>query len=301
MADINSKISKGLLGTKLGMTQVWDDNGRLVPVTVVAVGTNVVTQVRSAEADGYAAVQLAFGAIDPRKVNKPRTGHFEKAGVTPRRYLAELRTTDADSYELGQEVTAEVFEAGTVVDATGTSKGKGTAGVMKRHGFGGLGASHGTQRKHRSPGSIGGCATPARVTPRRHVVELRTEDAAEYELGQEITVEVFEAGQRIDVTGRSKGKGTAGVMKRHGFKGLGASHGTQRKHRSPGSIGGCATPGRVFKGLRMAGRHGNTRTTVQNLTVHAIDADKGLLLIKGAVPGPNGGLILVRSAAKGAN
>jgi large subunit ribosomal protein L3 len=209
---------KGVLGEKLGMTQVFDDEGRIVPVTVVQAGPCVVTRVRTPDADGYSAVQLGFGQIDPRKVNKPLTGHFDKAGVTPR----------------------------------------------------------------------------------RHVVELRTEDAAEYELGQEITVEVFEAGQRIDVTGRSKGKGTAGVMKRHGFKGLSASHGTQRKHRSPGSIGGCATPGRVFKGLRMAGRHGNTRTTVQNLTVHAIDADKGLLLIKGAVPGPNGGLILVRSAAKGA-
>jgi large subunit ribosomal protein L3 len=214
-----SKQRKGVLGEKLGMTQVFDDEGRMVPVTVVQAGPCVVTRVRTPEADGYSAVQLGYGQIDPRKVNKPLTGHFEKAGVTPR----------------------------------------------------------------------------------RHIVELRTDDAAEYELGQEITVEVFEAGQRVDVTGRSKGKGTAGVMKRHGFKGLGASHGTQRKHRSPGSIGGCATPGRVFKGLRMAGRHGNARTTVQNLTVHAIDAEKGLLLIKGAVPGPNGGLILVRSTAKGAN
>ncbi|GAB2812554.1 50S ribosomal protein L3 [Actinoallomurus bryophytorum] len=213
-----SKQRKGVLGEKLGMTQVFDDEGRIVPVTVVQAGPCVVTRVRTPDTDGYSAVQLGYGQIDPRKVNKPLTGHFDKAGVTPR----------------------------------------------------------------------------------RHVVELRTEDATEYELGQEITVEVFEAGQRIDVTGRSKGKGTAGVMKRHGFKGLSASHGTQRKHRSPGSIGGCATPGRVFKGLRMAGRYGNTRTTVQNLTVHAIDADKGLLLIKGAVPGPNGGLILVRSAAKGA-
>jgi large subunit ribosomal protein L3 len=213
-----SKQRKGVLGEKLGMTQIFDDEGRIVPVTVVQAGPCVVTRVRTPDSDGYSAVQLGYGQIDPRKVNKPLTGHFDKAGVTPR----------------------------------------------------------------------------------RHVVELRTEDAAEYELGQEITVEVFEAGQRIDVTGRSKGKGTAGVMKRHGFKGLGASHGTQRKHRSPGSIGGCATPGRVFKGLRMAGRYGNTRTTVQNLTVHSIDADKGLLLIKGAVPGPNGGLILVRSAAKGA-
>lgn len=207
---------KGVLGEKLGMTQVFDDEGRIVPVTVVQAGPCVVTGVRTPEADGYSAIQLGYGQIDPRKVNKPRTGHFDKAGVTPRRYL----------------------------------------------------------------------------------VELRTDNAAEYELGQEITVAIFEAGQKIDVTGTSKGKGTAGVMKRHGFKGLGASHGTQRKHRSPGSIGGCATPGRVFKGLRMAGRHGNTRTTVQNLTVHAVAADKGLLLIKGAVPGPNGGLVLVRNAVK---
>ncbi|MEV5569429.1 50S ribosomal protein L3 [Spirillospora sp. NPDC052269] len=208
---------KGVLGEKLGMTQVFDDEGRMVPVTVVQAGPCVVTQLKDQEKDGYTAVQIGFGQIDPRKVNKPRTGHFEKAGVTPRRYL----------------------------------------------------------------------------------VELRVDDAAEYELGQEITASVFEAGQKIDVTGTSKGKGTAGVMKRHGFKGLGASHGTQRKHRSPGSIGGCATPGRVFKGLRMAGRHGNARTTVQNLTVHAIDAEKGLLLIKGAVPGPNGGVVLVRDAVKG--
>ncbi|XVQ12025.1 50S ribosomal protein L3 [Spirillospora sp. CA-255316] len=209
---------KGVLGEKLGMTQVFDDEGRIVPVTVVQAGPCVVTQLRTQEKDGYAAVQIGYGQIDPRKVNKPRTGHFEKAGVTPRRYL----------------------------------------------------------------------------------VELRADDTTGYELGQEITVEVFEAGQKIDVTGTSKGKGTAGVMKRHGFKGLGASHGTQRKHRSPGSIGGCATPGRVFKGLRMAGRHGNARTTVQNLTVHAIDTEKNLLLIKGAVPGPNGGVVLVRDAVKGA-
>jgi large subunit ribosomal protein L3 len=213
-----SKQRKGVLGEKLGMTQVFDDEGRVVPVTVVQAGPCVVTRVRTPETDGYSAVQLGYGQIDPRKVNKPLTGHFDKAGVTPR----------------------------------------------------------------------------------RHLIELRTDDATEYELGQEITVEVFEAGQRIDVTGRSKGKGTAGVMKRHGFKGLGASHGTQRKHRSPGSIGGCATPGRVFKGLRMAGRHGNARITVQNLTVHAIDTEKNLLLIKGAVPGPNGGLVLVRTTAKGA-
>ncbi|MBW0088288.1 50S ribosomal protein L3 [Pseudonocardia sp. KRD-184] len=207
----------GILGTKLGMTQVFDENNRVVPVTVVQAGPNVVTQVRTAEKDGYVAVQLAYGAIDPRKVNKPRTGHFEKAGTTPRRHLVELRTSDAGEYSPGQEITAEVFEAGAVVDVVGTSKGKGTAGVMKRHGF----------------------------------------------------------------------------------HGLGASHGVQRKHRSPGSIGGCATPGRVFKGIKMAGRMGVARVTTQNLTVFRVDAERGLLLIKGAVPGPRGGLLLVKSPAKG--
>ena len=207
----------GILGTKLGMTQVFDENNRVVPVTVVQAGPNVVTQIRTPETDGYVAVQLAYGAIDPRKVNKPRTGHFAKAGATPRRHLVELRTSDAGEYAVGQEITAEVFESGAVVDVVGTSKGKGTAGVMKRHGF----------------------------------------------------------------------------------KGLGASHGTQRKHRSPGSIGGCATPGRVFKGLRMAGRMGMARVTTQNLTVHRVDTERGRLLIKGAVPGPKGGLLLVKTAAKG--
>ena len=207
----------GILGTKLGMTQVFDENNRVVPVTVVQAGPNVVTQIRTQENDGYIAVQLAYGAIDPRRVNKPRTGHFTKAGVTPRRHLVELRTADAGEYTVGQEITASVFDAGAIVDVVGTSKGKGTAGVMKRHGFGGLGASHGTQRKH----------------------------------------------------------------------------------RSPGSIGGCATPGRVFKGLRMAGRMGGVKTTTLSLTVHKVDTERGLLLIKGAIPGPKGGLVLVRSAVKG--
>src|SRR5690349_13509506 len=209
----------GILGTKLGMTQVFDENNRIIPVTVVQAGPNVVTQVRTKETDGYTAVQLAFGAVDPRKVNKPETGHFNKAGVTPRRYLAELRTTDAETYEIGQEITAEVFAAGAEVDVTGTSKGKGYAGVMKRHGF----------------------------------------------------------------------------------KGQGASHGAQAVHRRPGSIGGCATPGRVFKGVRMAGRMGQDKVTTQGLTVHAVRAEDGLLLIKGAVPGPKGGVLFVRSAAKGGN
>ena len=209
---------RGVLGSKLGMTQVWDENNRLVPVTVVKAGPCVVTQVRTDETDGYSAVQLAFGAVDPRKVNKPESGHFAKAGVTPRRHLVELRTADASTYTLGQEVTAEVFEPGQLVDVVGTTRGKGFAGVMKRHGF----------------------------------------------------------------------------------AGVGASHGAHRNHRKPGSIGGCATPGRVFKGMRMAGRLGNVRQTTPGLTVQAVDAENGLLLIKGAVPGPKGGLVLVRTAAKGA-
>jgi large subunit ribosomal protein L3 len=211
-----TKHTKGVLGTKLGMSQVFDDEGRMVPVTVVEAGPCVVTAVRTPDAHGYSAVQLGYGEIDPRRVTKPLAGHFAKASVTPRRYLVELRTDDATDFRLGQEVTAGTFSAGDLVD----------------------------------------------------------------------------------VTGRSKGKGTAGVMKRHGFRGLSSSHGTQRKHRSPGSIGGCATPGRVFKGLRMAGRMGAVRTTTQSLTVQAVDAERGLLLIRGAVPGPTGGLIFVRSAAR---
>ena len=232
---------KGILGTKLGMTQVFDEKNRVVPVTVVKAGPNVVTQIRTKDKDGYTAVQLAYGDVDPRKVNSPSArrelrksgkparkvrnwvvnsplaGHFEKAGVAPKRHLAELRTTDAENYEVGQEITADIFTAGSKVDVTGTSKGKGYAGVMKRHGF----------------------------------------------------------------------------------RGQGASHGNQAKHRAPGPIGGCATPGRVFKGMRMAGRMGHQRVTTLGLTVHDVKADEGLLLIKGAVPGPRGGLVFVRSSVKG--
>ncbi len=200
---------KGVLGEKLGMTQVWDENNRVIPVTVVKAGPCVVTQVRTPDTDGYSGVQIAYGAIDPRKVNKPASGHFAKAGVTPR----------------------------------------------------------------------------------RHLIELRTEDATEYTLGQEIGPDVLEAGQRVDVVGTTKGKGFAGVMKRHGFHGLRASHGVTRKHRSPGSIGGCSTPGRVFKGMKMAGRMGGDRQTTMNLVVQGVDTERGLILIKGAVPGPKGGLV----------
>ena len=207
---------KGVLGEKLGMTQVWDEQNRVVPVTVVKAGPCVVTQVRTPENDGYSAVQIAFGAIDARKVTKPQAGHFAKAGVTPR----------------------------------------------------------------------------------RHVAEIRTEDATEYTLGQELGPDTFEVGQMVDVVGTSKGKGFAGVMTRHGFHGLRASHGVQRKHRSPGSIGGCATPGRVFRGMKMAGRMGGDRQTIQNLVIQGVDAERGLLLIKGAIPGPTGGLVFVRTAVK---
>lgn len=212
----NERTVKGLLGTKLGMTQLWDDDNRVVPVTVIQAGPCVVTQIRTPEVDGYSAVQLGFGAIRAKAVTKPVAGHFEKAGVTPRKHLVELRTADASEYAIGQELTADVFASGDVVDVTGVIKGKGTAGVMKRHGF----------------------------------------------------------------------------------KGLRASHGVHRKHRSPGSIGGCSTPGKVLKGLRMAGRMGNENRTVQNLTVHVADPKKGLLLVKGAVPGNKGSLVVIRSAAK---
>jgi large subunit ribosomal protein L3 len=188
---------KGLLGTKLGMTQIFADT-RAIPVTVVKAGPNFVSQVKTPERDG------------------PMKGHFDAHGGHPGRY----------------------------------------------------------------------------------VVEVRTDDASRYEPGQELRADVFAPGERVDVVGVSKGKGFAGVMKRHGFGGLSASHGTERKHRSPGAIGACATPSRVFKGLRMAGQMGNERITVLNLEVVQADPERGLLLLRGAVPGPNGGLVMVRSAAK---
>jgi large subunit ribosomal protein L3 len=217
MSTVNRTV-KGLLGKKLGMTQVWDANNKLIPVTVVEAGSNIVTQIKTMDNDGYQAVQVAYGAIDPRKTNKPTEGHFAKAGVTPRRHIAEIRTADADAYSIGQE----------------------------------------------------------------------------------LGVEVFEVGQMLDVMGTSKGKGFAGHMKRHGFHGVGASHGAHRNHRKPGSIGASSTPSRVFKGTRMAGRMGTDRVTTLNLQLHSVDAEKGLLLIKGAVPGPKGQLVFVRNAVKGA-
>src|SRR5690606_2966650 len=164
MVDINAKISKGMLGTKLGMTQVWNADGKLVPVTVIELAPNVVTQVRTPEKDGRAAVQLAAGQSDPRKVTKPLTAHLEAGGVTPRRHVTEIRTADAADSSLGQELTVDgLFEAGQLVDVVGTSKGKGTAGVMKRHNFKGVSASHGAHRNHRKPGSIGASSTPSPV------------------------------------------------------------------------------------------------------------------------------------------
>jgi large subunit ribosomal protein L3 len=204
--------TKGILGTKLGMTQIFDEEGRVVPVTVVRAGPCPVTQVRTIQRDGYAAVQLGFG--ETKKVNKPLAGHFRKAGVEPTRYLVEF--------------------------------------------------------------------------------ELE----GEYNLGDTVTVDIFTQGQLVDVTGTSKGKGFAGPMKRHGFKGLGAGHGAHKVHRAPGSIGACATPSRVFPGTRMAGRMGGDRVTIQSLELVGVDAERRLLLVKGAVPGPNGSLVIVRDAVK---
>ena len=208
---------KGILGKKLGMTQVFDDENRVVPVTVVEAGPCVVTQIRTPETDGYSAIQIAFGEIDPRKANKPECGHFKKAGVTPRRHVAEIRMDDTSAYEVGQEVKVDIFE--------------------------------------------------------------------------DITF--------VDVTGQTKGHGYAGAMKRHGFQGQGAAHGNQAAHRRVGGIGGAATPGRVFKGKRMAGRMGHDRVTTQNLKIQKVDVESNLLLIKGAIPGARGGLVTVKTAVKG--
>jgi len=206
--------TKGILGTKLGMTQVFDDEGRIVPVTVVKAGPCPVTQVRTTERDGYAAVQLGFGERKAKSTNKPLAGHFAKAGVEPTRHLVEL--------------------------------------------------------------DLEGDFTP----------------------GQTVTVDVFRVGEMVDVSGTSKGKGFAGGMKRHNFKGMGAGHGVHKTHRKPGSIGAASTPARVFKGTRMAGRMGNERVTVQSLELVGVDTERNLLLVKGAIPGSNGGLVIIRAAVK---
>ena len=213
-----NKNRNALLGKKLGMSQVWDENGFFVPVTLVEVSTNVVTAVKNEETDGYKAVQLGYGQVDPRKVTKPMAGHFAKAGVTPRRHLAEVRTENVEDFEPGQELTAEVFPEGVQVDVTGTTKGKGFAGTIKRWGF----------------------------------------------------------------------------------KSYRRTHGSHKNERRPGSVGACATPSRILKGKRMAGRMGHVTHTVQNLTVVSSDVENGILAIKGAIPGPKGGIVLVRSAVKGA-
>lgn len=206
--------TKGILGRKLGMTQIFDDSGRAVPVTLVEAGPCRVAQTKTPERDGYAAVQLAFGA--GREVNKPMAGHYGKA----------------------------------------------------------------------------------KIDPARHLVELRLPELGDLTVGSEIKADIFEEGELVDVIGVTKGKGFAGSMKRHNFRGLSASHGTERKHRSPGAIGACATPARVFKGTRMPGHLGHVRVTTLNLKVIRADAQRNLLLIRGAVPGPKGGLVMVRSAIR---
>jgi len=206
-----------IVGEKVGMTQVWDDDNNVVPVTVLRVTPVRVVQVKRPETDGYSAVQVTYGQRDAAKLTKPEAGHFDRAGVAPGMRL----------------------------------------------------------------------------------VELRLDDVSELTPGQEIGVDVLAAGQRVDVTAISKGKGFTGAMKRHNFSGQGASHGNHKKHRSPGSIGQCATPSRVFKGMKMAGRSGNEKVTTLNLKVVEADAERSLLLVRGSVPGPNGGLVVIRDAVKG--
>ena len=209
---------KGILGRKLGMTQVFDDANRVLPVTVIEAGPCRVVQLKTPERDGYAAVQLAFGDTKASRLSKPELGHLKAASAEPAKYLAELRVDDLAGFEIGQVLKADVFATG----------------------------------------------------------------------------------ERVDVTGISKGHGFSGVMKRHNFSGQGASHGNHKKHRAPGAIGACATPARVFKGMRMPGQYGNSRITTLNLEVVEGDAERNLLLIKGAVPGPAGGLVFVRNAVKSA-
>lgn len=209
--------TKAIVGQKVGMTQVWDDQNRMVPVTVLQVQPLRVVQIRTPENDGYSALQVTFGSKKASKLTKPVAGQYAKAGVEP--------------------------------------------GVK--------------------------------------LVELRLDDVTGYEVGQEITVAELADGDRIDVTAVSKGKGFAGAMKRHGFAGQRASHGAHRVHRAPGSIGQCSFPGRVFKGVRMSGHMGNEQVTTLNLEVVEADAERNLLLVKGSVPGPNGGVVIVRNAVKG--
>ena len=210
-------MSIGLIGRKVGMTQVFNEDGTMIPVSVLEITPNTVTRVRTPERDGYTAVQLAFGDTKPQRLSKPELGHLVKADAPPLRHVAELRVDDLSGFEIGQVIGADVFGAG----------------------------------------------------------------------------------ERVDVTGISKGKGFTGAMVRHNFKGQGASHGNHKKHRSPGAIGACATPARVFKGMKMAGQYGNTKVTTLNLTVVEADPERNLLLVKGAVPGPNGGMVVVRNAVKG--
>jgi large subunit ribosomal protein L3 len=208
---------QAIVGEKVGMTQVWADDNRVVPVTVLRVEPARIVQIKTSERDGYAAVQVTYGSKDAKKLSKPEAGHFAKAGVDAGRRLVELRLDSVDGFEVGQE----------------------------------------------------------------------------------IAVDVLAKGQKVDVTAISRGKGFAGGMKRHNFNGQGASHGNHKHHRAPGSIGSCSFPGRVFKGLRMAGHMGHEQVTTLNLEVVEADAERGLLLVRGSVPGPNGGVVIVRNAVKG--
>jgi len=211
--------SKAIVGEKVGMTQVWDDQNRAIAVTVVRVTPVRVVQLKTPDRDGYSALQVTYGIRKARTLNKPELGHFASAGDG--------------------------------------------------------------------------------VDPGKALVELRVADTGDYQVGQELTVDLLSAGDKVDVTAVSKGKGFAGGMKRHNFKGQGASHGNHKHHRAPGSVGACATPARVFKGTRMAGQMGSAKVTTLNLEVVQADGERNLLLLKGAVPGPRGGMILIREAVKG--
>jgi large subunit ribosomal protein L3 len=207
---------KAIVGEKVGMTQVWGEDQRVIPVTVLRVEPARIVQVKTHEHDGYTAVQVTYGTKKANKLTQAEAGHFAKADVDPGRRLIELRLDSVDGFEVGQE----------------------------------------------------------------------------------IGVDTLEAGEKVDVTAVSRGKGFAGGMKRHNFSGQGASHGNHKHHRAPGSIGACSFPGRVFKGLKMAGHMGHEQVTTLNLEVVQADTERGLLLVKGSIPGPNGGVVIVRNAVK---
>ena len=266
----------GLLGKKIGMTSVFSADGKNVPCTVIEAGPCVVTQVKTVEKDGYAAVQLGFQDKKEKHTTKPLMGHFKRAGVTPKRHLAEFKEFETE-LNLGDTITVEMFNDASFVDVVGTSKGKGFQDKKEKH----------------TTKPLMGHFKRAGVTPKRHLAEFK-EFETELNLGDTITVEMFNDATFVDVVGTSKGKGFQGVVKRHGFGGVGqATHGQHNRARKPGSIGACSYPAKVFKGMRMGGQLGGDRVTVQNLQVLKVIADHNLLLIKGSIPGCKGSIVII--------